>query len=77
MNNETYIWKRLKEAGYSDVAAAGIMGNLQHESGLRPNNLQNAYEIKIGMTDEEYTDEAIPGRHKQTTAASPGRDHSF
>ena len=63
MNNETYIWKRLKEAGYSDVAAAGIMGNLQHESGLRPNNLQNAYEIKFGMTDEEYTEKVNSGEY--------------
>ena len=63
MNNESYLWKRLKEAGYTDVAAAGILGNLKHESGLRPNNLQNAYEIKFGMTDEEYTEKVNSGEY--------------
>jgi hypothetical protein len=31
------------------------MGNLYAESGLRSNNLQNTYEKKLGMTDEQYT----------------------
>ena len=34
---------------------AGLMGNLYAESGLRSNNLQNTYEKKLGMTDEQYT----------------------
>lgn len=32
------------------------MGNLYAESGLRPNNLQNSYEGKLGYTDAEYTE---------------------
>ena len=32
------------------------MGNLYAESGLRPNNLQNSYEGKLGMADAEYTE---------------------
>ena len=31
------------------------MGNLYAESGLRPDNLQNTYEKKLGMTDASYT----------------------
>lgn len=31
------------------------MGNLYAESGLMPNNLQNAYNNKLGKTDAEYT----------------------
>jgi uncharacterized protein YgiM (DUF1202 family) len=31
------------------------MGNIQAECGLKPNNLQNSYEKKLGMTDDEYT----------------------
>jgi len=34
--------------------AAGLLGNLQAESGLNPRNLQNSYEKKLGMSDEEY-----------------------
>ena len=49
------IWDRFKRAGFSDIAIAGIMGNLQKESGLKPNNLQNSFEKKLGMDDETYT----------------------
>lgn len=34
---EAQVWRRLKSAGYSDVQAAAIMGNLSAESGLDPN----------------------------------------
>lgn len=34
---------------------AGAMGNIEAESGLRSNNLQNSVEKRLGMTDEEYT----------------------
>ena len=32
-----------------------LLGNLYAESGLMPNNLQNAYNNKLGKTDAEYT----------------------
>ena len=31
------------------------MGNLKKESGLQPNNLQDSYNKKLGLSDEEYT----------------------
>ena len=34
---------------------AGLLGNLQAESGLRPNNLENKYADASGWTDEGYT----------------------
>lgn len=49
------IWKYLRNKGLSANAVAGIMGNLQAESGLTSNNLQNSGNKKLGMTDEEYT----------------------
>lgn len=49
------MWDYLKGKGYSDIAVAGIMGNLYAESGLVPNNLQQIYNASLGMTDEEYT----------------------
>ena len=39
--NEELIWQYLKAQGFSDAGAAGLMGNLYAESGLKPNNLQN------------------------------------
>ena len=50
MANENKIWSYLKAKGMSDFAIAGIMGNLQAESGLNPQNLQNSYEKKLGFT---------------------------
>ena len=50
-----YIWNFLKSKGLNDYAVAGLMGNLWAESALRPNNLQNSCEKKLGMTDKGYT----------------------
>lgn len=53
--NEEKIWNYLIGKGLSAAGAAGLMGNLYAESGLRPNNLQNSYEKKLGYSDEAYT----------------------
>jgi hypothetical protein len=44
------IWNYLIDKGYSQTAAAGIMGNLQQESGLNSSNVQD----NKGYSDEEY-----------------------
>ena len=43
-NNAETIWLTLRQIyGYTDIATAAIMGNLQYESGLRSNNAENLY----------------------------------
>ena len=42
-NNAETIWKTLRKAGYSKAGTAGLMGNLQAESALIPNNVQSSY----------------------------------
>lgn len=54
-DNATAMWSYLFGKLGNAYAVAGIMGNLQAESGLRPNNLQNAYEKSLNMSDAEYT----------------------
>ena len=54
--SEKTIWEYLKTQGLTDAGIAGLMGNLYAESGLRPNNLQNSYEGKLGIADAEYTE---------------------
>ena len=49
------IWDYFKKQGLNDYGIAGLMGNLYAESGLKPTNLQNTYEKKLGYTDAEYT----------------------
>ena len=49
------MWDKLLSAGLTPAGAAGLLGNLYAESGLNPRNLQNSYEKKLGMSDQEYT----------------------
>lgn len=55
MDNAQKIWDKLRAAGLTPAGAAGLLGNLQAESGLNPQNLQNSFEKKLGMSDQEYT----------------------
>lgn len=50
-----FIWDKLLAAGFTEIAAAGLLGNLYAESHLAPNNLQNSFEKKFKMDDETYT----------------------
>lgn len=52
---EKRIWDFLKTEGFNDYGIAGLMGNLFAESGLRPNNMEDQYQSKLGFTDETYT----------------------
>ena len=45
---ERQIFAFLKSQGLSDAGAAGAMGNMFAESGLKSQNLQNSYEKKLG-----------------------------
>ena len=55
MTNAEKIWNFLMKNYENPFGVAGLMGNLYAESGLNPKNLQNTYEKKLGMTDDEYT----------------------
>lgn len=61
--NEQKIWNYLKSKGLSECGVAALMGNLYAESGLIPNNLQNTYNTKLGMTDAEYTAAVDSGKY--------------
>lgn len=60
---EEKIWWALIDAGYSKEAAAGVLGNLFHESGLRTNNLEGIFEGKLGYTDKSYTEAVNNGTY--------------
>lgn len=53
--NTKEIYKFFKDKGLTDEGVSGLIGNLQAESGLRSNNLQNSFENKLGVNDESYT----------------------
>ena len=70
--NEERIWNYLLGKGLSKAGAAGLMGNLYAESGLRPNNLQNSYEGRLGMSDAEYTEMVDKGTYTNFVRDSAG-----
>jgi len=61
VTNEEKIWNFFKSKGLNDYACAGILGNANAESGLKPNNLQDTYQRKLNMTDDGYT-QAVDNR---------------
>ena len=72
MPNDQFIWNFLKKEGFNDYGAAGLMGNLQAESGLLPNNLQNTFNSKLGLSDEEYTKKVDDGTYTNFVHDSAG-----
>ena len=71
-NNAEKIWNFLTGKGLNTYGAAGVMGNLYAESGLRPNNLQGSYEKKLGYTDETYTAAVDSGAYTNFVRDSAG-----
>lgn len=63
MSNEEKIWQFLKKQGYNDFGTAGVMGNLYAESALDPQNLQNTFNTKLGLSDAEYTKKVDNGTY--------------
>lgn len=53
-NNEEKIWNFLYEKIGNAYGTAGLVGNLQSESGLNSKNMENYYESRLGFTDETY-----------------------
>lgn len=49
------LWQDISSYCPNEYGIAGLMGNLQSESHLATNNLENYYEQRLHMTDEQYT----------------------
>ena len=70
MDNAEIIWRFLWEHLGNAHGVAGLMGNLQAESSLRPDNLQNSYERALGMTDAEYVAAVNSGAYSEESFAT-------
>ena len=66
------VWWYLRKMGLSEKGAAGVMGNMQAESGINPMNLQDSYETSLGYTDESYTKAVDKGTYKNFANDSAG-----
>lgn len=67
-----YIFNQLVAAGCTKAGAAAILGNIQAESGFKPNNLQDSYNRTLGLTDEQYTDAVNNGTYTNFVYDSAG-----
>ena len=75
-DNKTKIYNYLTSNGLSPAGASAVIGNWMQESGLMPNNLQNDFESREGMNDEEYTAAVNNGTiSKQRFIDSVSRDN--
>lgn len=61
-----------KELGYNAAAACGVLANMYAESAMKPTNLQNTYEKKLGYTDASYTKAVDTGKYKKFDSDSAG-----
>ena len=66
------VWDYLVGKIGNKYGVAGLMGNLYAESGLKPINLQNSYEKKLGFTDDSYTDAVDSGSYTNFVKDSAG-----
>ena len=69
---EATIWNYLYGKLGNAYGTAGLMGNLFAESGLKPTNLQNTYESKLGYTDTAYTAAVDDGTYDNFVRDSAG-----
>lgn len=60
---EEKIWNYLLNNIGNKFGTAGLMGNLYAESGLQANNMENAYEKKLGYNDSSYTNAVDNGTY--------------
>lgn len=72
MENSQIIWNYFKAKGWTEFGIAGLMGNVQTESGFIPTNLQNTYEKKLGFTDLSYTAAVDSGAYKNFATDKAG-----
>lgn len=63
MSAET-IYDNFRAAGMTHEGACGMLGNMDAESSMIANNLQNSYEGKLGFVDELYTAAVDSGSYK-------------
>ena len=62
-NKALYIAEQCRKAGMTLAGAAGVIANIEAESAFNSNNLQDAYESRLGMNDEMYTSRVDNGSY--------------
>lgn len=66
------IFSACMKSGFTKEAACALLANLQAESALKPNNLEDTKNRSLGMTDEEYTAAVDNGSYRNFVNDSAG-----
>ena len=66
------IFSACMQAGFTKEAACALLANLQAESALKPNNLEDTKNSSLGMSDEEYTAAVDNGSYRNFVNDSCG-----
>lgn len=66
------IYNKLMLAINNPYGVCGLMGNLYAESVLKSTNLQNSFNTKLGLSDEDYTAKVDNGTYKNFVHDSAG-----
>ena len=64
-DEEAYIFNYFVEHGLTEAGAAGLMGNLQAESGMNSVVYENAYKKKVGLSDQDYVNKVNNGQYSE------------
>ena len=67
-----YLFERLTAAGLTTEGACAILGNVQAESGFVPNNLEDSFNTRLGISDEQYTAAVDNGSYTNFTTDGCG-----
>lgn len=67
-----YIAEQCRKAGMTLAGAAGILINIECESDFKSTNLQDTYEISLGMNDAQYTSRVDNGNYLRFTSDGAG-----
>ena len=70
--NEKQIYEYLYNVIKNHFGVSGLMGDLKSESNLRANNLQNSFETRLGITDDEYVNKVDNGTYTNFVKDSAG-----
>ena len=69
------VWNYLRTAGFTEEAAAGVMGNLYQESGMDPTKLQNGVGPAAGLLQmEKYKDYSTRWGRMAKKAEAKGKE---
>ena len=63
--NEKEMYNYFMEVIKNPIGVCALMGNLQCESALYSDNLQNVFNKKTGLSDEEYTSLVDTGEYNK------------